>query len=172
MTIREAKPIDEDKIRGVHRAAFGDDEDIAGLAGELLHEAEFFGILHLVACEDEEPVGHIAFSPVKSCAGGKDYLLAPLGVVPSHQKAGIGSKLVEEGIRMLKDRGAGFVLVYGDPDFYGRFGFEEDLAKLFQPEFKLSHPFGWQALNPGGGIPPGEPIGIECVAPLNKPHYW
>ena len=44
--------------------------------------------------------------------------------MPDCQKQGIGTKLVNEGLGLLKElRAQGCVLV-GDPDFYERFGFK------------------------------------------------
>lgn len=172
MIIREATLLDEDGIRDVHKAAFGEGEDIGGLACELLHEGTTPDILHLIALKREVLIGHVAFSPVKTRPGTNDYLLAPLGVDPNHQKAGVGSKLVREGLRLLKGMGAGTVLVYGDPDYYGRFGFKRELAEKFEPPFELKYPFGWQALNLNGNLPPDDSNQIDCVASLNKEKYW
>jgi putative acetyltransferase len=46
-----------------------------------------------------------------------------MSVDPDHQRQGIGSKLVEAGNRMLRERGCPFVVVVGHPEFYPRFGF-------------------------------------------------
>ena len=49
--------------------------------------------------------------------------LAPLAVLPAHQRRGIGSELVRRGIDDCRDAGYRAVLVLGEPAFYQRFGF-------------------------------------------------
>jgi putative acetyltransferase len=50
--------------------------------------------------------------------------LAPMAVLPSHQRKGIGSRLVRHGLDHLRQSGCPFVIVLGHPEFYPRFGFE------------------------------------------------
>jgi len=78
----------------------------------------------LVAEIDGKLVGHIAFSPVTFSDGSENwYGLGPISVLPDRQKQGIGTKLVNEGVGLLKAlRSEGCVLV-GDPNYYKRFGF-------------------------------------------------
>jgi putative acetyltransferase len=79
----------------------------------------------LVAEVDEEIVGHITFSPVSFSDGSENwYGLGPVSVKPVCQKQGIGTKLIHEGISLLKDLGAEGCVLVGDPNYYGRFGFK------------------------------------------------
>jgi len=79
----------------------------------------------LVAEIDGILVGHIAFSPVTFTDGSQNwYGLGPASVSPKYQKQGIGTKLVNEGLNLLKNLGAEGVCLVGDPDFYERFGFK------------------------------------------------
>jgi putative acetyltransferase len=55
--------------------------------------------------------------------------LAPVAVVPNHQRQGIGSSLVREGLRLCKERGHSIVVVLGHPEYYPRFGFSSKLAE-------------------------------------------
>ena len=81
--------------------------------------------ISLVAELGEKVVGHIAFSPVMISDGSKNwYGLGPISVMPDYQKRGIGTKLVYEGISLLKDLGAEGSVLVGDPNFYKRFGFK------------------------------------------------
>lgn len=50
--------------------------------------------------------------------------LASMAVLPSRQREGIGSNLVKQGLKVLRDRFCPFVIVLGNPDYYPRFGFE------------------------------------------------
>ncbi len=54
--------------------------------------------------------------------------LAPLAVLPGYQRRGIGAALVERGLAVLRERGCPFVLLYGHPGYYPRFGFERGSA--------------------------------------------
>jgi putative acetyltransferase len=79
----------------------------------------------LVAEIDGKLVGHIAFSPVTFSDKSENwYGLGPVSVMPDYQKQGIGTKLVNEGIGLLKDLGAQGCVLVGDPNFYKRFGFK------------------------------------------------
>jgi putative acetyltransferase len=80
--------------------------------------------ISLVAEIDGKLVGHIAFSPVTFSDGSKNwYGLGPISVMPNYQKQGIGKRLVNEGIGLLKDLGAEGCVLVGDPKYYERFGF-------------------------------------------------
>ena len=80
---------------------------------------------------DEEPIGYVAFSPlrlpntpdIRACA------LAPLAVLPEFQSSGIGTGLVVEALRQLRETDCDLVLVLGEPAYYGRFGFAADVAR-------------------------------------------
>ena len=83
--------------------------------------------LSLVAVDEGRVVGHILFTPatVESKTGTIDGMgLAPMAVLPERQRRGIGSSLVERGLKILRDRGCPFVIVLGHPAYYPRFGFE------------------------------------------------
>ncbi|MBN2210938.1 MAG: N-acetyltransferase [Sedimentisphaerales bacterium] len=106
----------------------------------------------LVADIDGAVVGHIAFSPVTFTDGSKNWFgLGPVSVRPDYQRQGIGSRLVREGLRLLKDAGAAGCILVGDPHFYERFGFKspEGLSHEGVPQENfLALPFG-------GRIPQG-----------------
>lgn len=83
--------------------------------------------LSLVAVEGEEIVGHVLFSPVTVTKGGNVWNgvgLGPIAVLPSHQKAGLGSLLCREGLAQLAKMGHEFAVVLGHSDYYPRFGFQ------------------------------------------------
>jgi putative acetyltransferase len=46
-----------------------------------------------------------------------------MAVLPEYQRTGIGSQLVIEGLRRLRERGCPFVIVLGHARYYPRFGF-------------------------------------------------
>ena len=99
----------------------------------------------LVAVLDAAIVGHIAFSPVtiggEFCAW---YGLGPLSVAPIHQRKGIGSRLVDAGLKLLEASGANGCVLVGEADFYSRFGFvvHQGLSlDGFPAEYFLARPF-------------------------------
>ena len=49
--------------------------------------------------------------------------LAPVAVLPARRRSGIAARLVREGLEACRERRRGFVVVLGDPAYYGRFGF-------------------------------------------------
>lgn len=174
--IRSATSRDREGIRDVYLRAFHEDENqlVAGLAVNLLIEETSPETIGLVAEVGGGIVGHIAFSPLTAVADGNwlGYILAPLGVRPEHHKAGIGSKLVESGIERLWGTRASAVLVYGDPRYYGRFGFTSDAASRFIPPYELKQPLGWQARVLRNGGSDRRAVKLSCVSSLRDPALW
>ncbi|MCH7336832.1 N-acetyltransferase [Acinetobacter sp. NIPH 2699] len=83
--------------------------------------------LSLVAGNNDEIIGHIAFSPVHISDGTQGwYGLGPISILPKHQGKGIGSKLMQAGLEAIKDLDAFGSVLLGDPQYYGRFGFKAD----------------------------------------------
>lgn len=81
----------------------------------------------LVAEENGQVVGHVAFSPVEIAGKVADwYGLGPVSVRPDKQARGIGRSLIEAGLERLRSLGARGCVVLGDPAYYGRFGFVSD----------------------------------------------
>ena len=78
----------------------------------------------LVAEIGRNVVGHVAFSPVTISDGSPDwYGLGPVSVLPKHQRQGIGTALINEGLSLLKARGGKGCMLVGEPAYYQRFGF-------------------------------------------------
>ena len=176
MSIRPATGSDRDDIRDVHRAAFSESEReiVSRLAVDLLSETTTPPTISLVAETDGAVVGHVAFSPMSVDDGEhlQGYILAPLAVRPDHQRRRIGSLLIESGTQRLSGMGIDVVLVYGDPGYYGRFGFTVDAAERYVPPYGLQYPFGWQGLALSERGIPESPVRIGCVAPLRDPALW
>jgi putative acetyltransferase len=125
--IREESPEDIGDVRKLNEKAFMqafDQAPEADLVDRLRKNCA--SILSLVAVRDDKIVGHIFFSPVR-IEGEKivDGMgLGPMAVLPELQHQGIGSRLVQAGIGILKNRGSPFIIVLGHPEYYPRFGFE------------------------------------------------
>ena len=129
--MREERPGDAPAIRRVVERAFGQAEE-----ADLVERLRLAGAISisLVAVEGgdrvgSEPngiVGHILFSPV-SIEGRTPPVpalgLAPMAVAPEHQRRGIGSALIENGLITCRSQGVGLVVVLGHSGYYSRFGF-------------------------------------------------
>jgi putative acetyltransferase len=120
LAIRDEAPGDVAAVRAVNVAAF--DRDGEALLVDRLRAADAL-VLSLVAALDDRVVGHVAFSPVAIDGVAGALGLAPVAVAPVYQRCAIGSRLVEEGLARLRERGVGAVVVLGHPGYYPRFGF-------------------------------------------------
>ena len=121
--IRPEEPGDIAAIHAINKNAFGQptEADLVDLLRVACPDA-----VSLVAVEDGQVVGHIFFSPVTITAetGATQGMgLAPMAVVPERQRHGIGSRLVEAGLQILREQFCPFVIVLGHPEYYPRFGF-------------------------------------------------
>lgn len=176
MNIRLAQETDLDSILKVIETAFSDEENkvIMNLVQELSRETTSPSIKSLVAEVDNQVIGYVSYSPIvlKSDSSISGYILAPLAVSPEHQKQGVGSNLITSGIDMLTRDGADVLLVYGDPAYYGRFGFKEEIGRTFTPPYPLEYPFGWTGMMLSETVVPEEPIKFGCVSALSKPELW
>ena len=124
LSIRPEQTDDIKAIRAVNEQAFGQKAE-ADLVGALRQNQKI--IASLVAVDRGRIIGHILFSPVTIAGRTRMYYpsagLAPMAVIPKRQREGIGTQLVEAGLRACRETGYNSVMVLGHPDFYPRFGF-------------------------------------------------
>lgn len=121
MRIRPEQPGDKQSIRAVHIGAF-ESEAEADLVDQLRANAS--PLLSLVATRGTV-VGHLLCSPVTCNAAPaiKIMGLAPMAVLPEHQRTGIGSALVREAVERCREESYDAIVVLGHPTYYPRFGF-------------------------------------------------
>lgn len=80
-----------------------------------------------VATVDGEAVGHVLLTASWLDAPRKlvDVLvLSPLGMLPRHQRQGLGTRLVTHAIEAADQAGAPLLFLEGDPAHYAKRGFE------------------------------------------------
>ncbi len=133
---------------GVSRSAFGDEgAAIAALVDDLQSSPAFCG-QSWIAWDGDQPVGHVMLSRgwidavrrLVECP-----VLSPLSVVPSAQGRGIGRALVAHAVAAAGAAGAPAVVLEGDPQYYGRLGFEPAEARgVLRPSTAIPEPaFQW-----------------------------
>ena len=157
MIIRPEGPEDVASIRALTNAAFAGVAHSSQTEGAIIDALRSAGALavSLVAERDGSIIGHVGFSPV--LINGEDrgwFGLGPVSVSPSDQRAGVGSALIEAGLKTLSSRGALGCVVLGDPGYYGRFGFTSGHALCYDgppPEYFQSLVLG------------GEPVAGEVA---------
>ncbi len=156
-------------LENLYKAAFPE-EDLLPLVRSLLQEGD--GVLSLGAALEDRLVGHILYTRCSVEPGGHvAALLGPLCAAPDLQKQGIGSRLVREGLKRLVDWQADKVLVLGDPNYYGRFG--------FQPGSRIAPPYAlpaawaeaWQSLDLSAGTAPDAGT-LMVPAPWRNRTLW
>jgi putative acetyltransferase len=83
--------------------------------------------ISLVADAEGTVIGHVAVSPVSISDGASGWFgLGPISVLPKHQCRGVGSHLMREALRILREHGAAGCVLLGEPEYYSRFGFQAD----------------------------------------------
>ena len=122
MIVRPEHEQDRSTIHDVTSLAFGTSAE-ADLVDTLRVEVQ--PVVSLVAEVGGVVVGHIMFSPVSLSESPALAVmgLAPMAVSPAHQRTGVGTALVREGLVQCRQQGAVAVVVLGHPDYYPRFGF-------------------------------------------------
>jgi len=99
-------------------------------------------MLALIAEQNGAACGYVAFPRLTIEAGdgnAKACALAPLAVSPDWQRRGIGTALVQDGLRLLARGNETLVFVLGDPDYYARFGFDAVGARRFECAYAGPH---------------------------------
>lgn len=128
--VRPATAADAEAVRAVVAAAFGDEAAPILEVLALLREADDVAA-ELVAEVGGSVVGHVALSRAWLDARARlvDVLvLSPLGVLPSHQRRGLGTALLAAASDVAGDLGAPLVFLEGDPGYYSARGWERASA--------------------------------------------
>mgnify|MGYP000875696490 CR=1 FL=1 len=124
ISVRTEQTGDVPSIRRVIEEAFGRTQE-ADVVEKL--RATCAELLSLVAFIDDTLVGHVLFTPavIETRDGTIEGMgMAPVSVLPDHQRRGVGYELIRTGLARLKAKGCPFVIVLGHPEYYPRYGFE------------------------------------------------
>lgn len=108
--------------------ADGDEQELV----ETIRNSEgYVPELSLAAVLDGEIIGHIMLSKLRLSERPYEGLLivAPLCVKLAYRGRGIGAALMKEALKRARELGFAGVVLFGDPHYYRRFGFES--AKKF-----------------------------------------
>lgn len=129
--LRPESPADFRAVEELTRNAFwnhhapGCDEHY--LAHILRESSDFVPELDYVAVHDGKVVGNIMYTRAKIVLdrGGEREVLCfgPLAVDPAFQGQGVGGALIERTKTLAQELGYKAILIFGDPEYYSRFGF-------------------------------------------------
>lgn len=111
----------------------------------LLRDAQaFLPGLDFVAEKDGLLVGNIMYTNawVEDDAGRRHdvILFGPLSVLPTMQRQGIGGRLIRHSADAARAMGKRAIVIYGDPAYYGRFGFQPASTYGITPPDGKPHP--------------------------------
>lgn len=131
LIIRKEKESDHAEVAYLLKDAFEksdlgfNNEDL--LVERLRKSDSFIEDLSLVAEIDKKIVGFILFTKVKIVAVKNTVTslsLAPVAVLTSYQKRGIGAELIKEGHKKAKELGYKSVVLLGHANYYPKFGYK------------------------------------------------
>ena len=103
----------------------GADEHL--LIHKMRNVKEFIKALDFVAIYNEKIIGNIVYAESKVINSDVEHVVltfGPVSVLPEYQNKGIGSELINHTIKLSKEMGYRAILIYGDPEYYKRFGFK------------------------------------------------
>lgn len=131
ISIRLERESDFRNVEHMTREAFWDiykpgcDEHL--VVHKIRQVSAFVKELDFVACDKDRIVGNIIYSKAKVINDeSKEFevlCMGPLTVLPTCQRQGIGSLLMNYSIEEAKQLGYRAVVIFGDPNYYHRFGF-------------------------------------------------
>ena len=137
LAFRPEQTGDEASIRELNEQAFGQPNE-ANLVDTLRRRGAV--VLSMVAIENNHVVGHILFTETIVAEADSQFRvlgLGPMAVLPSYQRKGIGSGLLERALDRCRELDYGAVVVIGHPEFYPRFGFVPARLKGIRCEFDV-----------------------------------
>lgn len=169
------EPAIVDLFKATFTASEGADEGalIAELVRKQLAETAKGDIRVFIAEEEGTLLGAGVFTRMTYAQDDRTvFILSPLAVITERQGEGIGQALLRHGLHVLRDAGVDVVMTYGDPNYYGKVGFQPVSEQDAAAPYALKYPHGWlgQSLN-------GRPLtplrgSCQCVKALADPVLW
>ena len=131
ISIRSEEERDYKKVEYLTREAFWDLYHPGCTEHLIVHKLRkvpaFVKELNYVACDGDSVVGNIIYSKAKVVnSENKEFevlCMGPIGVLPSFQKKGIGSMLMNRSIKKARELGFKAIIIFGNPKYYQRFSF-------------------------------------------------
>ncbi|KLV09525.1 acetyltransferase [Photobacterium aquae] len=168
-----------DRVQRLFTQTFSDSEGetegalIGELAREMMVTTNPEDIMVFVAEGD----GHLAGCIMMTRMGFDEserrvYLLSPVAVRTDCQRKGVGQGLIRFALEVLRAQGVEFVITYGDPNYYGKVGFEPVSEAVVPAPRVLTYPEGWLALSLCEQAIPAISGRSSCVSALDKQVYW
>lgn len=139
LMVRGEKEADHDAVFEISRRAYGR-EDEGALVNAIRKTKSYEKGFSLVAIKEDAVLGHVLFSKGFITHRGRRFkclVLGPVAVNPEHQRRGIGTALINEGLERAREVGFGAVVVVGDPVYFGRFGFVPAITKKLRTSLKV-----------------------------------
>jgi len=142
ITIRKETEDDYQSVRDIITKAFEtvefSDHTEQKLVERLRQSKAFIPELSLVAVEDEIIIGHILVTKLLIVSKSQEHeslALAPVSVLPAHQRNGIGGQLIRHAHMIAKSIGYKSIVLIGHKEYYPRFGYVQ------ADSFGISFPF-------------------------------
>jgi predicted N-acetyltransferase YhbS len=130
--VRSEIPKDYREVEFMTREAFWDlykpgcDEHL--ILHKLRKVSVFVKELDFVACDGDKIIGNIVYSKAEVINQQNQKFtvlcMGPFAVSPSYQRKGIGSLLMKKSIDKARLLGYKAIVIFGDPEYYHRFGFK------------------------------------------------
>ncbi len=150
ISVRDAKEGDSTAIRKVLVENFPSSAE-ADLVDRLISDGA--ARITIVAVEDENLAGYCMFSEME--APFRALGLGPVSAARAMRGKGVGSLLIREGLHRAEAEDWQGVFVLGNPEYYGRFGFNRELASGFENPYAgpyfLASALGANSLPASGG---------------------
>lgn len=131
MIIRQENPQDYPSVFDLIQNAFKDEihsDHQEQFLVERLRKAEaFIPELSLIAESHGKILGYILLTPFKIQNDKEEFsslALAPVAVLPSHQKQGIGGNLIQFAHQKAKELNYTSIALLGHEDYYPKFGYQ------------------------------------------------
>jgi predicted N-acetyltransferase YhbS len=171
MLIKTINKRDFPEVKQLITASFTDSQigyhEEAELVDKLRQLPSYQPQLEVVAFEQDAIVGHGLLSKVViEQAGGQlaGLVLAPLDVLTTHQKQGVGAALIHELEKRASTQKAAFITIIGHSSYYPKFGYQP--AATFNVTGDFEVPAEVFMIKPLGNVKPIDLAGKLIFDPV------